>query len=1098
MGYRPWSLCLTASRQISPPSDRATNDTPSRFSYTTRKPFRTGGPAVGHLGYFVLRTPLLPMRGVSQQGPYWIDEPSPRGDDRRLATFMAMPVVREAIALASDSLGERHATSERNSPHSTATDEALWRYLWRMAARPTPYGLFAGVSLGRIGASEQLALCPRSSWRRVSRLDCGVLTAIIQHLTQDPALRAELQWHANTSLYALADRWRYIGRRDTPGGIKYEQRAIERTDMVDYLVSLARDRAQSLATLCSAIVAAEPSINIGEAKDFVSALIDQQILESNLIPSMSAVDPLASLIQSLERVPAATRWLPQIVALNEAVRSVDASVDADHSEARHRIRDSVAALLPQSRFKAMVQVDLIKPTDSLQLSESLSRRVAHSAALLSRVAHFEEPDLAAFCKRFVERYEARMVALNEVIDDDVGIGFGRSRSPPSPLLDTIPIAGKADHTIQWTPWEQRLQRKLHHALSVGEHQVELSDDDLEGLLSSTNDQSVQHGWALFRLAREHDQGPTLPVLERCGNFDARAWIARFAHADPALAEVLAGYSPAVADSDTAPLHAEVMHLPAGRSGNVILRTHSLSCEIVFLAGKSQQDRKRLLVDDLLVSVANGRVYLWEKQTVRQVIPHLTNMHNFYHRKALPMYRFLSHVARQFQAPFSFDWGPALSDAPYLPRVTHNGVVLDRARWLVDRTSLLHASKTDNSTHVAQLRTALGLPRWVCYGHGDQQIVADLKDPECIKQFLHWARRSQSDRVLIREWLGDPALLPVTADDGAYAHEFLLPITWSDKRTDRPVPAAAASPARHHRTFSSQSVPSFTPGSDWQYWKIYCGEAVADRVLLEVVAPALESLSAGGTVDQWFFVRYHDPGFHLRIRLHGEPIALRSTALPYINALLQEWSGAGLITDVSLATFVPEVERYGGINGWMHTYKLFHLDSVCIINLLCIVARENDQGRYRWLAALQNVHELLSLYGLTFDQRELLCSAATASFEREFGEVTARRLAIGNLYRQERDLLHIIVGGSEALPSPLDHALAPLRQRADRSADSLAELSTAVVLPPNNGFDMPLITSIVHMSLNRLFGSRAREQEAVIWELLRRCYVAHSHRANCCK
>ena len=81
----------------------------------------------------------------------------------------------------------------------------------------------------------------------------------------------------------------------------------------------------------------------------------------------------------------------------------------------------------------------------------------------------------------------------------------------------------------------------------------------------------------------------------------------------------------------------------------------------------------------------------------------------------------------------------------------------------------------------------------------------------------------------------------------------------------PRPAPAPPPAVRRR---------FPPGSEWLYAKLYTGAATADRVLRDVVGPVTRSALRAGAVDGWFFIRYGDPDWHLRWRLHGDPGRLR--------------------------------------------------------------------------------------------------------------------------------------------------------------------------------------------------------------------------------
>ena len=60
---------------------------------------------------------------------------------------------------------------------------------------------------------------------------------------------------------------------------------------------------------------------------------------------------------------------------------------------------------------------------------------------------------------------------------------------------------------------------------------------------------------------------------------------------------------------------------------------------------------------------------------------------------------------------------------------------------------------------------------------------------------------------------------------------------------------------------------FIPGSQWLYFKIYTGVKTADEVLAHTIRPFLRELYAERWIDGSFFIRYNDPDFHIRLRLH---------------------------------------------------------------------------------------------------------------------------------------------------------------------------------------------------------------------------------------
>src|SRR5262245_3040574 len=159
-------------------------------------------------GFFALRTPLLPFDELlawsdGLEAALAADDP-PRleaaltedraGLRRRLRAIVTRPEVREALFVASPALEERLDLwlREPEGEPGQKLERALVRYFARMAGRATPFGLFAGCSVGTLGDQTCLALADRACYRRHTRLDMDYLVLLTDALARAPELRRAL------------------------------------------------------------------------------------------------------------------------------------------------------------------------------------------------------------------------------------------------------------------------------------------------------------------------------------------------------------------------------------------------------------------------------------------------------------------------------------------------------------------------------------------------------------------------------------------------------------------------------------------------------------------------------------------------------------------------------------------------------------------------------------------------------------------------------------------------------------------------------------------------------------------------------------------
>ena len=140
-------------------------------------------------GFFTFRSPLLSLEelmgwGAELRAPRV--ESGALGDAltadqallrERLRQVVQRPEVREALFVASPVLDES-MPAWLQAPDSEAgkkVERTLVRYFSRMTARSTPFGLFAGQSVGLLGAHTSLQLEARHTYRRHTRLDTDVV-----------------------------------------------------------------------------------------------------------------------------------------------------------------------------------------------------------------------------------------------------------------------------------------------------------------------------------------------------------------------------------------------------------------------------------------------------------------------------------------------------------------------------------------------------------------------------------------------------------------------------------------------------------------------------------------------------------------------------------------------------------------------------------------------------------------------------------------------------------------------------------------------------------------------------------------------------------
>ena len=261
--------------------------------------------------------------------------------------------------------------------------------------------------------------------------------------------------------------------------------------------------------------------------------------------------------------------------------------------------------------------------------------------------------------------------------------------------------------------------------------------------------------------------------------------------------------------------------------------------------------------------------------------------------------------------------------------------------------------------------ARGLPRLVALVDADNELLVDLDNVARDRDLRRRSSRIASEARLVELFPG-PDLLAAAGPEGRFVNEIVVPFvrkpppaTPPRKRLPGPSgPPCEVAPVRR----------SFPPGSEWLYAKLYTGTATADRPAARGGdAGGARAPSAAGAADRWFFIRYGDPEWHLRVRFHGDPARLQPEVLPRLHAALDPLLADGRIWRVQLDTYEREIERYGGPEGIALAERLFQADSDAVLDILEML--EGDEGAdVRWRLALRGIDMLLGDLGFDPETR----------------------------------------------------------------------------------------------------------------------------------
>jgi thiopeptide-type bacteriocin biosynthesis protein len=1068
------------------------------------KEFRTSG-------FFALRTPLLPIEDflALSQGLTFSrslrdggNVASAVGFDRkllssRLQQFVERSEVREALWLASPeffaalSIWRQYPESQKGQK----LEQSLYRYIARMTSRPTPFGLFAGCSLGTIGAATRLEIGPRSAYWRRSRLDMEYLCNLAHKISSDPTLRGQISFRPNTSLYLAAGRYHH-SRGYLSGSVR-SYRLIA-TEPTPYLVdTLARASAGATAeSLSSALVADDPAVSMDEARAYVHQLIESQVLVSDLLPPITGPEPVDDMLPQLDGEECSSLQA-ELHSIAERLCKLDDDGVGSDPGCYQEIVDAISRLPAEFKRDHLIQVDLMKPADDACLNQRLVRDVLRGVNVLHSLASSSGDPFKEFKDAFRERYQDQEIPLVLALDDEVGIGFERNDNPgatPEPLLETLDLAGARQRPeAKATRRDFVLLRKLEESARKNSTVLEL-DEDLLDSLRIENPPPLPDAFAVLgTLATSPGDGAETKCafyLHSVSGPSGANLLGRFCHAHGRLTNCVKEHLQAEEEAKSRDnvVFAELAHLPEGRAGNILCRPTLRQYEIPFLATSRAPRERQIDVNDLMVSVENDRVVLRSRRLGHEVLPRLSSAHNYTHGRNLKLYKFLCLLQGQGLAgALGWNWG-LLDQASFLPRVVMGNIVLAPARWRLSKDVIENLSRRTGAERVRAIhewRTGAGLPRFVLLAEADNQLLIDFDNVLSMETLIEYIKNDES--ALLLEMFPGPDALCARGPEGSFTHEVVIPFVraQAQPQASEPFNVSVRPPARPSPWTAGDGQRDFLPGSEWLFAKIYASPSHIDRLLIEHIKPLAEEVLAAGDADGWFFIRYADPHGHLRLRFHGSPRILSARVLPQLWECLHRQQ-QGRVWRVQLDTYERELERYGGIAGMRIAERLFQFDSELVLAFLSAIADRLGAER-RWHLGFLSVDTLLAGLGLDLSTRRVLVNNLAKAQESRFAVNQRYKKQLAEKFRSERHRLEaLLVSSSDhgELPT-LAHSAVKLY--AERLESVRAELACAWQAGELTKSIAELAGSYVHMHLNRLFRSAANAQEMVLYDFLARTY-----------
>ena len=953
---------------------------------------------------------------------------------------------------------------------------SLGKYYLRMCSRCTPFGLFAGCGVVEWGDESNIKLS--SETQRKTRLDMHFAGALAQKLVEIPEIKFSLKFSPNSSVYRVGEEIRYIEYSYVDGQRKHQISAITWSEYIQMVLDLCKF-GKTIKEIIPNLI--EDDISEEDATGFVEQLIESQLLVSELEPAITGEEFTSQIKNTL------SNHVNTIDLLNK-IESQLAEIDKsnnNHISVYQEVIELIKAFeIPYEEGK-LFQTDLVKKFNKNQLNSECQNVLNEIHSLFSKIAlNPVNQKLARFKTNYFERYETKELPILIALDTEVGIGYGDlGKSKNTPIVEGLILPETVNETVNFSQntFQQYLFNLWLNAYKNDDYQVELKEEYLMKFAINQVKTSPSNS-IMFR----HTGDDNLPIyLEGISGSSGANLLGRFAHADINVLDIIQNITKHEQANNSNVIFAEIVHLPENRIGNILLHPPFREYEIPYLAKSSLPLENQILLDDLYVSVdlQQDKVILRSKRLNKEVIPRLTNAHN-YSQNSLPLYNFLCDLQTQnIQNNFDLGWLNISPQTVFSPRLIYKSVIISLATWRFKKEGVLELIDCKSDTLLNKVQDFCEkwqLPKRFVLADYDNELLVNTCNLLSVQIWVDTIKNR--DKIELKEFVYDKGNSLIQNEIGkGFTNQFI---------------ASFINEETVYQGFNTEIISessaiqrNFSVGSEWLYFKFYVGTKMADSVLTQALKPLVEQLLDEKLIDKWFFIRYADPEKHIRFRVHLNDLSSIGNVFLQIKNAVQSFENEGIIWKMIVDSYQREIERYGG--EFMElTESIFYEDSRAIIGMLEQTWGE-EREVIRWQWCLKLIDDYLNDFELSLEKKRNLMEQMKTSFAIEFKINKELKLQLDQRFRNNRGLIESILDNSHNE----NHEYYPLFEFIHTKSLNIKPLIQQVKSLKSEDELNKYLSDTIHMTVNRTIGDNQRTHELVMYDFLFRYYQAELARKN---
>lgn len=980
------------------------------------------------LDFFMIRTSA---KSISK----YVDELTTQEIDEDIFNlFFENKKIQEVIQVSSYSLYK--SLKEKNGDNEQKR-LSLKHYISRMCSRTTPYGLLTGVSFGEFGNTT---VSLENSLKKNLRVDMEWLYPVIRLLESENYNNLFVIW--NEECLEMGNKlvidWNTCLIHNTNDVLK-----IGNVSHINFTeaVKIVRKNCGNFVRISDILHDLQeryPMVTFESITNFLENLFEKEYLISNLRGNMLENDLLKKILCIIDESDyRKSELVEKLEYISLLISKYNKTEIGKGIELYDLIISEMSSVF---KTKNLLRTDLIGK-EALILEKSAKKQLLDLIEFLrsQSIDYYLPPGFNIWCNNFLERYSNTEQKLVKVISDIDGIGLPKYGSDTN-------INIVSDDNIK-----QELDYYINVKNKKSNDYVQLSEFSVFSKRKSEDPFPDDNSLELAFYIQEKNGEKIFSLSPMIGNDNAGSTIGRFLYGIEKSSDLMNSLQNLNEDYD----EVEIVYYPQiERIGNIVNTKSNRRYILEFGSNAQNNHQQKLFLSDILINVGEYGIYFKHKKTGRRLrffMNHATRL-DF----APPIAQLLINAEkykRKETLSLLYQLNTIVKDYVAVPRIMYNSIIIREKTWKIVRSRFSNLNEEEFMKEFYKYIEEVELDRFVFLQEFDNRILLDIFDKDSVKTIYKKYKKGNDVFFVENIFTGD-FLLKNEESDPILAE---LVFYFQHKNS------SFTTLANEYQYKDITKIKNkYIPFDEYVYLKIYSNPLFEDELLQKVITPFCLECKEKNWIDFFYFIRYGDPNNHLRLRFklssNGKENSIFHNSL---NRFMKKLNESNFCNNLTIDTYIPEVKRYGGELVYSKVEETFFLNSMVVLKLTDLIKNESydiskiDIG-------------ILLVTRLILDTQMGLESAY--DFTKHFEDKSKNKREFRN---KRVKYLNFLKRSEEKSDMEINSII-------DIQKDALEELWNELNLHESELTNKKedILSSLIHMSCNRLFGTN-RETEAFV-------------------